>query len=68
VRYTVGFRSGAQITLEVRDPEKLLKDIFDGLEGKALEGHWYRDKGGGAPLAIYLSAVEFIYPCPHATQ
>ena len=59
--FTIGFRSGARIEIEVRDPTALVLEIQKAVaESPAVPRHWFADPSIG--LMFQVEEVEFMLP------
>lgn len=59
MNYTIGFKSGNRLELEVRNGTTFVNDIIAGMEkNPAAHVQWYREPG----ILLAVSEVEFIVP------
>lgn len=59
MKYTIGFKSGKRLELDVKDGVKFVKDIVAGVGTKPdAPVQWYGEPG----LVLVVSEIEFIVP------
>lgn len=59
MRYTIGFKSGARVELEVSDGTRFVNDIVAGVnKNPAAPIQWYGEPG----ILLSVGEVEFIVP------